>query len=154
MDVYSQPGVIRGTLQLPHPVSEVWRSRTAATADGTYNLVAALDDRVIGNIGLTVPRNPRRAHVGYLGMAVHDAWQGQGVGMAMMAAVLALADGWLNLSRLELQVFTDNVPAIRLYRRTGFETEGTLSAYALRAGSLADVYTMARLRRPAGPAAD
>jgi putative acetyltransferase len=41
----------------------------------------------------------------------------------MMRAVIDLADKWLNLARIELTVFTDNEPAIALYRKFGFEIE-------------------------------
>ena len=58
-------------------------------------------------------------------MAVRDDWQGKGVGTAMMQAVVDLADKWLNLSRLELEVYTDNEPAMRLYQKFGFTIEGT-----------------------------
>lgn len=145
-DLYSQPGVIRGTLQMPFPSMEVWRERASGHTSGFYNLVATIDERPVGQLGLQVPANPRRAHTGSIGMAVHDAWQGRGVGSALMTAALDLADRWLNLSRIELQVFVDNEPALRLYRRTGFEVEGRLVAFALRDGTLADVFAMARLR--------
>ena len=42
-------------------------------------------------------------------------------------------------------MFVDNTHAVALYRRYGFEHEGTLRAYALRDGVYVDVYTMARL---------
>jgi L-phenylalanine/L-methionine N-acetyltransferase len=43
---------------------------------------------------------------------------------------------------------------LRLYRKFGFQTEGTLRAYSLRDGQLTDTYAMARLhpRPPALPA--
>jgi putative acetyltransferase len=63
-------------------------------------------------------------------MMVRDDWQGKGVGAAIMRAVIDLADKWLNLTRIELTVFTDNEPAIALYRKFGFEIEGTLRKYA------------------------
>ncbi len=145
-DIYSQPAVVHGTLQLPFPSAVVWRERAAASERGAYRLVAAVEGRVVGHLGLSVAANPRRSHVGSIGMAVHDAWHGRGIGTALMAGALELADRWLNLTRIELQVFTDNEPAVRLYRRTGFEVEGTLVGYALRDGALADCYAMARLR--------
>ncbi len=43
-------------------------------------------------------------------------------------------------------MFTDNAPAIGLYRKFGFEVEGTLRAYVLKRGVLADALTMARIR--------
>ena len=65
---------------------------------------------------------------------------------------LELADGWLNLTRVELNVWPDNEPALRLYRRFGFEVEGTLRQYALRDGRLVDAVLMSRLRPAPLPA--
>jgi putative acetyltransferase len=81
-----------------------------------------------------------------VGMTVHDNFQGQGVGTALLAAILDLADNWLGLRRIELHVYTDNAPAIHLYQKFGFEIEGTARHYAFRAGEYADAYAMARLR--------
>jgi putative acetyltransferase len=103
---------------------------------------------VVGQFGLhTFPQQPRRRHVGQIGMAVHDDWQGKGVGTALMQAAVDLADNWLNLTRLELEVYIDNTPAIRLYEKFGFTIEGTLVQYAFRDGQYVDTYMMARLRK-------
>jgi putative acetyltransferase len=79
-------------------------------------------------------------------MGVDQAFQGRGVGTALLAALIDLADNWYNLRRMELEVFTDNEPAVRLYQRFGFVIEGTHRAYAWRDGDWADAYSMARLR--------
>jgi putative acetyltransferase len=55
------------------------------------------------------------------------------------------------VSRIELTVFTDNERAIALYRKHGFEIEGTHRAYALRAGVYSDTYSMARIRAKPNP---
>lgn len=78
-------------------------------------------------------------------MAVRADWQGRGVGTTLLQAAVDLADKWLNLTRLELEVFVDNTPAIRLYQKFGFSIEGTLVQYAFRDGRYVDIYTMARL---------
>ena len=69
-------------------------------------------------------------------MAVRDDWQGEGVGAALMQGAIDLADKWLNLTRNELEVYTDNEPAIRLYRKFGFSIEGTLAQYAFRVDNM------------------
>ncbi len=90
---------------------------------------------MVGQLGLhTLPNNPRRRHVGQIGMAVRDDWPGKGVGSALMQAADDLADKWLNLIRLELEVYTDNEPAVRLYKKFGFAVEGTLVATPIEMG--------------------
>ena len=79
-------------------------------------------------------------------MMVRDDWQGKGVGAAIMQAVIDLADKWLNLTRIELTVFTDNESAIALYRKFGFEIEGTLRKCAFCDGKFLDAYAMARVK--------
>lgn len=145
-EMFSSPKVFAGTLQLPYPSLEQWRQRLAEPGDGTYNLAAVVNDHVVGMISVhTFPNRPRRRHVGAIGISVHDEWQGKGIGTAMMRAGLDLADNWLNLTRLELEVFADNEPAIRLYERFGFEREGILRQHAFRDGQYVDSYMMARL---------
>lgn len=146
--IYSGPKAIWGTLQLPFPSAEMWRKRIAEPPDGTFSLVACVDNEIVGQLGLhTFPNFPRRRHVGQIGMAVRDDWQGKGAGTALMQAAVELADKWLNLTRLELEVYTDNEPAIQLYKKFGFVIEGTLVNFAYRDGQFVDTYTMARLRK-------
>jgi putative acetyltransferase len=138
---------VRGTLQMPFPSVEQWRKRLAEPPEGMVSLVACADSEVVGQLGLhTFPHSPRRRHVGQLGMAVRDDWHGRGVGTALMQAAVELADKWLNLERLELEVYTDNEAAVRLYKKFGFVIEGTLARFAFRDGRYVDAYTMARLR--------
>jgi putative acetyltransferase len=147
--IYTQPKVVWGTLQLPFTSAERRRERLAQPQEGTFTLVACVEGEVVGHLNLrTFPHSPRRKHAGSIGMGVHDDWQGKGVGTALMEALVDLADRWLNLTRLELTVYTDNQPAVRLYRKFGFETEGTLRGYAFRDGRLVDVYHMARVKVP------
>jgi putative acetyltransferase len=80
-----------------------------------------------------------------MGISVAKEWQRQGVGSLLMAALLDAADRWLGCLRIELHVYTDNVAAIALYRKFGFEHEGTHRAYALRDGRYVDSHAMARL---------
>ena len=144
--IFTCPGVIAGTLQLPYQSNEARRERLAQQAPDTYSLVAEIDGRVVGSLGLQVEVPPRRRHCGSIGMGVHDDFQGRGVGSALMAAIVDLADNWLGLHRLELSVYADNAPAIHLYEKFGFVVEGTARQYALRSGVYVDAHLMARLR--------
>jgi putative acetyltransferase len=146
-EIFTCPKVIAGTLQLPYPSIEQTRERFTRFSAGSVQLVAEVDGRVMGILGLHSEENPRRRHAAMLGMAVHDDFQGQGVGSALVASALDLADNWLGLRRIELQVFVDNTAAVHLYQKFGFEIEGTLREFALRDGVYVDAYAMARLRR-------
>src|SRR5262245_38955629 len=82
--IFTGPKATRGTLQTPYPSADVWRRRLAEPPEGLYSLVACVDEEVIGQSGLhTFPSRPRRRHVGEIGMAVRDDWQGKGVGTAL-----------------------------------------------------------------------
>jgi L-phenylalanine/L-methionine N-acetyltransferase len=147
-EMFKSPKVYEGTLQLPYPSREQWRRRIVET-DSCFNLVAVSGEHVIGMLSIdTFPNKPRRRHVGIIGISVSDEWQGKGVGTALMEAGIDLADNWLNLTRLELEVYSDNKAAINLYERFGFEREGTLRQHAFRNGDYVDSIAMARLHRP------
>ena len=143
---YTAPRVVRNTLQLPYRSLESVRDLLGKSGEGDHILVAVVDAEVVGVIGLHTSSKPRVIHRAEIGMMVRDDWQGKGVGTALMRAAIDLADKWLNLTRLELTVFTDNEPGIALYRKFGFEIEGTLRKYAFRDGEFADVYAMARVK--------
>lgn len=147
------PGVLPQLLQVPYPSEEAWRARlTELLAPGRPEilLVAECPDRdgtlqVVGNAGLQPAGTAlRRRHAMSLGLAVNPEAQGRGVGSALLTALCDWADQWGQVLRLELQVFTDNTRAIRLYERFGFVREGLHRGYALRAGHYADVLSMAR----------
>jgi len=144
---FSSPKAMAGTLQLPYPSAEMWRKRLADFPAEDYMLVAEIAGDLVGNAGLhSMARSARRRHAGYIGMSVRDDWHGKGVGTALMRAIVDLADNWIGYRRLELTVYTDNAAALALYRKFGFDVEGTLRDYSYRDGRYVDAYTMARLR--------
>ena len=141
----SLPGVRFGTLRLPYPSPEDIAKWLAGQSDHDRDLVVCSGAEIIAIGGLRRAFG-RRAQVGAFGMAVHDGWIGKGIGTRLLTALVDRAENWLGLTRIELTVFTDNAPAIALYRKFQFEVEGTHHRYALRDGVLVDAHTMARLR--------
>ncbi len=140
----SLPGVRHGTLALPFPTVEASRKRFESLPKGDLCVVAECGGAVIGTASLNRLQG-RRGHCGSIGLMVHDAHVGRGVGTALMAALVDAADNWLGLLRLELEVNTDNAPALALYRRFGFVVEGRLVANAFRDGDYIDCFAMGRL---------
>lgn len=115
--------------------------------DTTHILVACDEaNKVLGVADLDIHTHPRCAHGASLGIMVAQEARQQGVGRALMKALLDLADNWLNINRLDLKVYTNNEVAIRLYQQLGFEIEVTMPRYSMQDGVLVDCYVMARLR--------
>jgi putative acetyltransferase len=139
--------VIEGTMRVPfaRPVETAER---LAPRSGVHQLVAEIDGELAGLIELvTYPTEARHRHAGEINLvATHARFARRGIGRALMAAVVELADDWLNLSRLGLVVFADNPGARTLYEQLGFEFEGTLRAYGFKRGELVDAHVMSRLR--------
>ncbi len=145
-ELWQEPEVIWGTLQMPYQSLDDIRRRLENPPERIHRLVAVTDDdRVIGMLGLEVGHG-RWAHLGRIGMMVHPDYHNQGVGSRLMQAAVNLAERWLNLSRIELTVYTDNSAAIHLYEKFGFQIEGTLRRYAYRDGEYVDAYMMARVK--------
>ncbi len=148
--IRNSPSVRWGTLALPYEPERRLRDMNSGPLDPKHrHLVACVDGAVVGSASLYCEPALRRAHVGSIGIMVQDAWQGRGIGTKLLAAVIDLADNWLNLKRLELEVVIDNHAAVALYRRFGFAIEGTRRADAFRDGAYVDAHFMARLRADA-----
>jgi putative acetyltransferase len=139
--------VVRGTMRLRYSDLDFARQRIKPV-DGTMKLVATFDDAVAGYSELvTHPDLPRHRHAGEINLvATHPDHRGRGVGEALMKEMIELADDWLQLTRLGLTVWTANTSAIALYRRHGFEIEGTMRRYAFGEGGYVDAHIMGRIK--------
>lgn len=110
-----------------------WASRLAAAAEsgGDLPLIAELDGEPIGLAwGRIDKSNPDAAHL--YQMWVAPDWRRRGAGRMLLEAVIAWAKG-KNVNYLELGVTYRDSPAMRLYRRAGFEPAG--APEPLRPGS-------------------
>jgi ribosomal-protein-alanine N-acetyltransferase len=111
----------------------------AELAAGHNHYVAARDaEKLVGYGGIARlgRRKPFEYEVHTIG--VDPAYQGRGIGRALLASLLAYADGGV----VFLEVRTDNAAAIALYERNGFVTVGVRKRYYRVSG--ADAYTMRR----------
>lgn len=143
---FRHPLVARTTLQMPSQELSLTQSRLETVNKLLHRFVAVVNGRTVGMITLYQSDMPRTSHTAGLGMMVHPAYWGKGIGSRLMAAVIDLADTWLNVQRIELEVNTDNPAGVRLYHKFGFEIEGTKRRHAFGDGRLADSHFMARIR--------
>ncbi len=145
------PGCFENTLGLPSERVEANREFLECMGSNDHQLAAVVRDahggeKVVGLAGISVFGNPRMRHAASLGIMVLPDYQGQGVGKALMAALMDLADNWLMLVRVELGVYPDNERAIRLYESFGFVQEGVKRKSAIRNGVYIDEIIMGRVR--------
>lgn len=90
-------------------------------------LVAKENGRIIGNASLN--RLPRRMnHRGDFSVAVAKAHWNKGVGSQLLRSILAFAKE-NSFEIIDLQVRSDNLPAIRLYEKYGFQKLCTYPAF-------------------------
>lgn len=144
-ELYNQPGFRSGTLALPYESFETVKKWAEPRSPRDLHLVAELNDRVVGAAALR-PFFGRRAHAGEFWIGVHEDFEGNGIGSRLLAEIIDTSDNWLNITRIEMTVFTDNAKAIALYEKFGFAIEGTHKAASFRNGSFVDAHCMARLR--------
>lgn len=86
-------------------------------------LIGFLDGEYVGNISLMGNDNLRYRHRAELGIALYLKYAGQGIGRAMIEAMIDIAKE-IGLEQLELEVIADNKRALHLYESLGFEIFG------------------------------
>lgn len=125
-----------------------WReSAFQAELDVGHHYVGAYVETVgiVGYAGIAVLGGPGNAEANVHTIGVDPAWQGKGIGKALLRALIARADE--SAAPVYLEVRTDNEAAIGLYEAHGFTRIGMRRRYYWPSG--ADAYTMARPARVA-----
>lgn len=77
-----------------------------------------------------------------LGIAVDDAFQGQGHGGAALEQLEQYALRMFNLRKIHLRVLASNTSAVKLYEKRGFNTAGTMRKHFYHDGGFHDVLVM------------
>jgi putative acetyltransferase len=139
------PSSIDNTMAIPSERITDTQRRIESSSPDDHVFVAVVDGQVVGMAGLHVGKSKLR-HSGSVGMMVHDQFQGQGIGRELLEMLLHVADNFLGLTRVELEVYPDNSRAIRLYEGCGFEHEGRKRKAVWRHGEHQDILVMGRVR--------
>jgi RimJ/RimL family protein N-acetyltransferase len=99
----------------------------------------------IGHVGLY--RIDHRARNAEFGILIGDStFRNKGLGEGCTRFTVRYGFEELNLVRIYLSVLATNAPALRLYERVGFRTEGRLRSAQYKLGAYVDVVLMAILR--------
>jgi ribosomal protein S18 acetylase RimI-like enzyme len=81
-------------------------------------------------------------HVGRLGMGVRSDWRRQGIGRRLLEVCLSRAKSSA-LEKVELEVYSDNLGALKLYESFGFTREGVKLRGRMLDGRYQDIVLMA-----------
>lgn len=143
-EIYSFVSVTENTSQVPYLSSLT--TKRLFDRENDYTLVSEVDGKVVGHVTLILSTKPREKHSASLAIAVHPRSQGDGVGNALLTEAINQADNWLNLSRLELEVYPDNLAGLGLYKKLGFTVEGEKKNCNFKNGKFVNLFIMARLK--------
>jgi len=141
---------IRHTIRRYRPINLQTEEEFIAQANADeHSLVLGIaltdGDRLIGGTGLhDIDYRNRDASFGII-MGVPSE-QGKGHGTEATRLIVRHAFETLNLNRVWLQVYEDNLRGIRAYEKAGFRKEGVLRQDVFRAGRYWDTIVMAILR--------
>jgi len=101
--------------------------------------------RLIGNCSFfDIEREVRCGEIGIM-IGDKSMWN-QGLGTEAMTLLLRIGFATLNLNRIFLRVYSDNLRAIRSYEKAGFILEGTLRQAVYKKGRYGDLHIMSVLR--------
>ncbi len=130
-----------GATQAP-PLESSRQYVLANLAQGFPQYVAVAGSTVVGWIDVRPRSSEPFRHCGVLGIGVSREYSGIGVGKRLMDAALAHVKK-IGLERVELEVYSSNLPAISLYERYGFKREGVKVRACKLDGAYDDVVEMA-----------
>jgi RimJ/RimL family protein N-acetyltransferase len=123
---------------------ETERLRGAAEQGNPLVLVAEADGQLVGYLSLEFGQYRRVRHSGYIVVGILQAYTGRGIGTGLFQLMEARARE-AGLHRLELTVMTHNQAGVALYRKMGFQIEGTKRHSLQVNGTYVDEHYMAKL---------
>jgi len=88
-------------------------------------LVAEKNGRIIG-ITEIIKRKGKESHIGVFGISVEKNFRGRGIGELLARKILEIAKKELKIKMVILGVYENNIPALNLYKKLGFNICGKL----------------------------
>lgn len=143
-DAVSREGQFLAFLQAP-PKEQTFDYYDNVLQHDHAHFVALQGHHVVGWCDALPVAGETRSHITVLGIALLPQARHQGLGAQLMHAVIQKV--WhKGFTRIELTVRTDNLNALALYNRQGFEVEGLHRNGGRIDNEYHDVYAMALLR--------
>lgn len=149
-EIFGEPGIMVPArpeeFQLTVAEEEAVIRRHHERDNALFLLAVAPDDATI--LGMwNAFGSDRQAlrHCVEFSLSVARPYRGQGVGYDLLTHAIGWAESTSIISRIELKVYADNLPAIRLYERCGFVQEGRRHRAIFQHGRYYDDLLMARM---------
>jgi RimJ/RimL family protein N-acetyltransferase len=117
----------------------------AFKADNHSNIfLAEAENELIGYLIARGGSSSRNQHTAYLVIGIIQSHRGSGVGTKLFEELFAWTDN-IKIHRLELTVVTENKAGLGLYKKMGFEIEGTKKDSLLVDGNYINEYYMSKI---------
>ena len=107
-------------------------------------LVAEYNNQLIGNIDLTGNQRKLMEHTAVVGMGMLKEWRNTGLGTALLSNAIEWAKQNELLEVIWLQVYTENIAGLKLYKKMGFLENGTIKNFFKHENTYFDNLTMSR----------
>ena len=135
-------------LMNPFPITlnseEEWFDSIIRKRDDTFIIFSIIDREKNEVIGYAKLFNINWVHrISYFGIVIGDRQsQGKGIGEETTKLIIDYAFSNLNLRKIILDVVANNEKAINLYKKLGFDLEGTLKKHVFINSEYQDVLIM------------
>ena len=126
------------------PEQQQQRIQTIQKSENSTIFVAEEGEQLVGYMFAMGGTAKRNQHSVYVVIGILKDYRGQGIGTRLFGKL----EEWAverKIRRLELTTVTQNVAGVALYKKMGFEVEGTKKDSLLIDGEFVDEYYMAKL---------
>lgn len=113
-------------------------------AEGSFVLLCVEDGRIAGSVDVIRKGRPEECHVAEIGMCVRKEYRNRGVGGRLLEGVFEACRREGKISKIELDVFSNNSAGMHLYEKKGFVYEGRRKGSIKKDGEKLDLVMMGR----------
>ena len=129
--------------EYPLNVEAQIQSIRALENNQTNIMLLALDgEEIVGIATINSTYKIKARHTGEFGIVIAKKYQGQGIGTELMNQLIEWAKNNGITKKISLITRADNVKAVSLYMKFGFNVEGCIKSQALIDGVYYDAYMM------------
>ncbi len=140
----SNPKILKNLRDgLPYPYTEkdgeeYITAMLSADENNTFAFAIALDDKVIGSIGIFRQENIHR-QTGELGYYISEDYWGKGIMTEAVRQICGYVFENSDIIRIYAEPFAYNIASCKVLEKAGFKYEGTLRSNAVKNGKVIDM---------------